>query len=55
MKYFMNRDTTDVIFEEFYDLEQDPLETVNLIGQPEVAEWETVLKDTYAALKKSVR
>ena len=31
MRYFMNRDTTDVIFEEAYNLTKDPIEINNLV------------------------
>ncbi|NHF58609.1 sulfatase [Flavobacteriaceae bacterium TP-CH-4] len=53
MKYFMNRDTTHIIFEELYDLGQDPLEINNLSGQWEAAELEASLRQKYVELKKS--
>ncbi|MEW4923866.1 sulfatase [Algibacter sp. 2305UL17-15] len=49
MKYFKDRDTTAVIFEELYDLEKDPSEKNNLIHNPEF----TSLKDSM--LKKYYR
>ncbi|AWX43704.1 putative sulfatase YidJ [Flagellimonas maritima] len=53
MKYFMNRDTTDVIFEELYDLSKDPKEINNLIGKPEANGLEMALRKKYVALKKA--
>ncbi|PRX53795.1 sulfatase [Flagellimonas meridianipacifica] len=52
MKYFMNRDTTDIVFEELYDLERDSLEIKNLIGNPEANSLEKEMKNTYSILKK---
>ncbi len=53
MKYFMNRDTTDIVYEELYDLETDSLEINNLIERPEAAKLETALKKKLVEFKKA--
>ncbi|MFD0861418.1 sulfatase [Sungkyunkwania multivorans] len=52
MKYFMNRDTTDVIFEELYELSKDPFETNNLMGNQDAKMLEQAMREKYWKLKK---
>ncbi|WGK65246.1 sulfatase-like hydrolase/transferase [Croceiramulus getboli] len=56
MRYFMNRDTTELIFEELYDLNKDPLEINNLMNAPTFTSLKKSLKDTLhrAKLQASV-
>ncbi|MBP2830653.1 sulfatase [Aquimarina sp. U1-2] len=53
MKYFMNQNTDEIIFEELYDLSKDPNETNNLIDKSEYKPLEKKVKEKYTAVKKA--
>lgn len=55
MKYFLNEDTSAVIFEELYELTQDPDETRNLIGSAEHAAFQNELKKLYQQAKNRAK
>ncbi len=55
MKYFMNQNTDEVIFEELYNLSKDPNETITLIGQPTYEQFEEIMKEKYAEEKEAAQ
>ncbi len=54
MKYFMNENRDNIIFEELYDLSEDPNEIHNLINIPEHQELQRRLQEEYTRIKKMV-
>ena len=55
MKYFKDRDTTAVIFEELYDLDKDPNEKSNLIDIPEFTGLKNSMLKKYYRLKHEAK
>ena len=55
MKYFLNYDTSAVIFEELYDLNDDPNEMKNLIGSTAHATFKNELKKVYQKAKNQAK
>ena len=55
MRYFKNADSTHLMFEELYDLKNDPHETNNLVNQPQQQRLRDSLKCRMWALKKEAR
>ena len=55
MRYFKNADSTHLMFEELYDLKNDPHETNNLVNQPQEQRLRDSLKCRMWALKKEAR
>ncbi|GAA0873335.1 sulfatase [Gangjinia marincola] len=51
MRYFKDKDTANIIFEELYDLKHDPEEKNNLIGKEEFSALEQELKNTYREVR----
>ncbi len=55
MKYFMNENTDDIIFEELYDLSSDPQESKNLVNKKDHENLKQIMKQRYELARKEAQ